>query len=145
MRRTGHVRYRQLTIEGLHARHPERPRPVPELGEQSSVPGRAHRHTLRRIKGYSNWELLADRANAARRSLELGGLETGKIARIVGMSSSVLFDKENPKNPINRRISIIVMTKQTEQDAQKTDSAGAAMPPLPKRQPLDEAQPRRPA
>ncbi|MEP7313625.1 MAG: flagellar motor protein MotB [Pseudomonadota bacterium] len=72
--------------------------------------------------GYSNWELSADRANAARRALLDGGLETHKIARVVGLASSVLFDKADPLNPINRRISIIVMTKQAEQAALTTDA-----------------------
>ena len=71
--------------------------------------------------GYTNWELSADRANAARRALEAAGLPTDKIARIVGLSSSVLFDRENTRNPINRRISIIVMTKKAEESALKTD------------------------
>jgi chemotaxis protein MotB len=75
--------------------------------------------------GYSNWELSADRANAARRALIAGGLPDDKIARVVGLSSSVLFDKQHPDNPINRRISIVVMTKQAEEDALKTDTAAA--------------------
>jgi chemotaxis protein MotB len=73
--------------------------------------------------GATNWDLSADRANAARRALESGGLATEKIARVVGLSSSVLFDKDNPRNPINRRISIIVMTKQAEESALATDAA----------------------
>ena len=73
--------------------------------------------------GYSNWDLSADRANAARRALEAGGLAPEKVARIVGLSSSVLFDKDNPRNPINRRITIIVMTKEAEEAALKTDTA----------------------
>ncbi|MDB6043784.1 MAG: motB [Gammaproteobacteria bacterium] len=75
--------------------------------------------------GYTNWELSADRANAARRALTAAGLPDNKIARVVGLSSSVLFDKANPQNPINRRISIVVMTKQAEEDALKTDVARA--------------------
>ncbi|HTC45557.1 MAG TPA: flagellar motor protein MotB [Steroidobacteraceae bacterium] len=71
---------------------------------------------------YTNWELSADRANAARRALESGGLVEQKIARVVGLSSSVLFDKDNPQNPINRRISIIVMTKQAEDSALKSEA-----------------------
>ena len=71
--------------------------------------------------GYSNWELSADRANAARRSLVSSGLPDDKIARVVGLSSSVLFDKADPQNPINRRISIVIMTKQAEEDALRTD------------------------
>ncbi len=73
--------------------------------------------------GYSNWELSADRANAARRALIVGGLPDEKIARVVGLGSSVLFDKGHPDNPINRRISIVVMTKQAEEEALKTDTA----------------------
>ena len=70
-------------------------------------------------KGYSNWELSADRANAARRELLGGGLDDTRIQRVVGLSSAVLFDAENPLNPINRRISIIVMNKKAEEAARK--------------------------
>jgi chemotaxis protein MotB len=51
---------------------------------------------------------------------------------VVGLSSSVLFDKENSRNPINRRISIIVMTKEADESALKTDAmpeSPAAMAP----------------
>lgn len=68
-------------------------------------------------KGYSNWELSADRANASRRELIAGGMGESKIVRIVGLSSAVLFDKKEPLNPVNRRISIIVMNKKTEETA----------------------------
>jgi chemotaxis protein MotB len=70
-------------------------------------------------KGYSNWELSADRANAARRELIGGGLDETRMLRVVGLSSAVLFDPENPLNPINRRISIIVMNKKTEEVVSK--------------------------
>lgn len=66
------------------------------------------------MHGYSNWELSADRANAARRALLDGGMTEEKVTRVVGLSSSVLFDKAQPDNPINRRISIVVMTKAAE-------------------------------
>lgn len=68
---------------------------------------------------YSNWELSADRANASRRELIQGGLADEKIVRVVGLSSAVLFDKTQPQNPINRRISIIVMNKKAEEAAQQ--------------------------
>jgi chemotaxis protein MotB len=73
-------------------------------------------------RGYSNWDLSADRANAARRALQDGGLAPQKIARVVGLASSVLFDRANPHNPINRRISIIVMTKSAEARALSSDA-----------------------
>ncbi|HZO23333.1 MAG TPA: OmpA family protein, partial [Steroidobacteraceae bacterium] len=79
--------------------------------------------------GYTNWELSADRANAARRALTAAGLPDSKISRVVGLSSSVLFDKADPQNPINRRISIVVMTKQAEEDALKTDVAKESVAP----------------
>jgi chemotaxis protein MotB len=75
--------------------------------------------------GYTNWDLSADRANSARRALEAGGLNSDKVARVVGLSSVVLFDAKNPRNPINRRISIIVMTKQAEESALHTDTQDA--------------------
>lgn len=70
-------------------------------------------------KGYSNWELSADRANASRRVLIAGGMDEAKLLRVVGLSSAVLFDTRDPFNPINRRISIIVMNKKTEESASK--------------------------
>lgn len=74
---------------------------------------REYEETEERVK-YTNWELSADRANAARREMMKNGMKQEKIGRVVGLASSVLFDKKNPKNPINRRISIIVMNKATE-------------------------------
>jgi len=67
--------------------------------------------------GYSNWELSADRSNSLRRELLAGGMDDKRIARVVGLSSSVLLDAANPVNPINRRVSIIVMNKKTEEAA----------------------------
>ncbi|QNN46388.1 flagellar motor protein MotB [Thermomonas brevis] len=67
--------------------------------------------------GYSNWELSADRANAARRALLEGGMDAAKVARVVGFGAAVLFDRQNPLNPINRRISIVVMSKEAEDAA----------------------------
>ncbi len=65
--------------------------------------------------GYSNWELSADRANASRRELVAGGLEDGKVLRVVGLGSAIPFDKDDPNSPVNRRISIIVMNKKAEE------------------------------
>ena len=70
-------------------------------------------------KGYSNWELSADRSNAARRELIGGGLDESLIVRVVGLSSAVPLDAENPLNAVNRRISIIIMNKKTEEAASK--------------------------
>ncbi|MBC7982455.1 MAG: flagellar motor protein MotB [Candidatus Obscuribacterales bacterium] len=70
---------------------------------------------------YGNWELSADRANAARRALIDGGLPEDKIGRVVGLSAFAPLDPANRENPINRRISIIVMNQRTE-DAIRQES-----------------------
>ena len=66
-------------------------------------------------RGYSNWELSADRANASRRELAAAGMLEEKLARVVGMASSLLLDPADPLSPTNRRISILVMTKEAEE------------------------------
>lgn len=66
-------------------------------------------------RGYSNWELSADRANASRRELIAGGMDERKIVKVVGLASSQLFDTENPLNPVNRRITIVVLNKEAEE------------------------------
>jgi len=77
--------------------------------------------------GYSNWELSADRANASRRALVQGGLADDKILRVVGLAAAAPLDRADPFNPINRRISIIVMNKRTE-DAVMRDAATLDVP-----------------
>lgn len=64
---------------------------------------------------YGNWELSAERANACRRELVNGGVAGSKVARVVGLASTALFDKANPLSPINRRISIVVLNRETEE------------------------------
>lgn len=68
--------------------------------------------------GYTNWELSADRANTARRALVAGGVDGGQIGRVVGLSDSILFNKDDPQAPVNRRISIIVMNKKASDGIQ---------------------------
>jgi chemotaxis protein MotB len=91
-------------------------------------------------KGFSNWELSSNRANASRREMIAGGMDENKVLRVMGLSSMVLFDKNDPLSPSNRRISIVVLNKRTE-DAMLTedgvatlnvdgsDEAGAALVP----------------
>jgi len=99
--------------------------------------------------GYGNWELSADRANAARRALIEGGMGEDKVSRVVGLSSSVLFDKANPQNPINRRISIVVMTHDAEQAVlggrMGTLATGPVVPDADTRMPEANAEPSPPS
>ncbi len=65
-------------------------------------------------RGYSNWELSADRANASRRELMAGGLSPEKVLRVQGLAASMLYEKDDPESPLNRRISIIVMNREAQ-------------------------------
>lgn len=65
-------------------------------------------------KGYSNWELSADRANASRRELIAGGMDESKVLRVLGLASTQNLNKADPLDPENRRISIIVLNKKSE-------------------------------
>ena len=66
-------------------------------------------------KGYSNWELSADRANASRRELVSAGMPDAKLGRVVGLAASDLLDPKNPRSPSNRRITITVLTREAEE------------------------------
>ena len=66
-------------------------------------------------RDFSNWELSTNRANSSRRELIAGGMIDSKVMRVVGLASTVLYDKQDAYNPINRRISIVIMNKRTEE------------------------------
>jgi chemotaxis protein MotB len=77
---------------------------------------------------YSNWELSADRANAARKELVGGGMDESKTKRILGLAASVSLIKDNPAAAVNRRISIVVLNSRAERriDEQNASAASAA-------------------
>jgi chemotaxis protein MotB len=66
-------------------------------------------------RGFSNWELSANRANASRRELIAGGLGPAKVIRVIGLAETVPFNKDDLLDATNRRISIIVMNRRTEE------------------------------
>jgi chemotaxis protein MotB len=72
-------------------------------------------------QGFTNWELSANRANASRRELVAGGMGDAKVLRVVGLASTVLFDPNDPLNSVNRRISIVVLNKKTENSILQED------------------------
>jgi chemotaxis protein MotB len=57
---------------------------------------------------YTNWELSADRANAARRLMQNGGLRPDQVAQVRGFADQDLFLPNDPGNASNRRVSVIV-------------------------------------
>ncbi|MDP1733925.1 MAG: OmpA family protein, partial [Sulfuritalea sp.] len=91
-------------------------------------------------RGFGNWELSTNRANASRREMVAGGMDDAKIMRVVGLASTALFDKQQPYSPSNRRISIVVLNKRTEEailadgrqmDAEATPEMDAKVPDAP--------------
>lgn len=104
---------------------------VNQVPNHISITGHTDTTRYTSSRGYTNWELSAERANAARRALVAGGMHEDKVSRVVGLSSAVLFDKQNPQNPINRRISIVVMTKAAEDALQGEGKLLAPGAPLP--------------
>ena len=84
-------------------------------------------------EGYGNWELSADRANASRRELVAGGLPEEQVLRVQGLAASNPFDRQDPTAPANRRISIVVMTREAEDRVFRGSAAEPAPQPAPER------------
>ncbi|MDR5736903.1 MULTISPECIES: flagellar motor protein MotB [unclassified Caballeronia] len=78
-------------------------------------------------KGYSNWELSADRANASRRELIAGGMDEAKVLRVLGLASTQNLNRQNPLDPENRRISVIVLNHRSEAAMLRDDGAPGAV------------------
>ncbi|WP_312629428.1 flagellar motor protein MotB [Scandinavium sp.] len=64
--------------------------------------------------GYSNWELSSDRANASRRTLVAGGIADNKFLRVIGTANMMQLENVKADDPINRRISVLVLSKSKE-------------------------------
>ncbi|SAL20528.1 flagellar motor protein MotB [Caballeronia telluris] len=78
-------------------------------------------------KGYSNWELSADRANASRRELISGGMDEAKVLRVLGLASTQNLNKKDAMDPENRRISIIVLNRKSEEAMTRDDSSATTL------------------
>lgn len=72
-------------------------------------------------QGYSNWELSSDRANASRRILVNSGLENNKFIRVIGTADTMVQTGTIADDPINRRISILVLSEQKAQQILQED------------------------
>lgn len=60
-------------------------------------------------RGYSNWELSNDRANASRRELVAGGFDSAKLLRVSGLADRVPLPDLDAADPANRRIELLVL------------------------------------
>ncbi|SFM65288.1 flagellar motor protein MotB [Variovorax sp. OV329] len=93
-----------------------------ELPNKITVSGHTDAVIYSNDRNYGNWELSADRANASRRELLLGGMGDTKVLRVVGLADSMHLDRADPKNPMNRRISIIVLNHRTQDRIERENS-----------------------
>jgi len=100
--------------------------PLAKVSNKLSITGHTDKTLFQGRENYTNWELSADRANSARRTLVAGGVPESHIGRVVGLADTVLFDKDNPKAPVNRRISIIVLTEAARKAMEKRESRQTA-------------------
>ena len=102
--------------------------PINQLNNSITLSG--HTDAMQYASGdrsYSNWELSADRANAARRELVAGGLVEHKVKRILGLGDTVDLIKDDPLAAVNRRISILVLNHQAERRIDAQNAASGAM------------------
>jgi chemotaxis protein MotB len=83
---------------------------------------------------FTNWELSADRANAARRIMQSSGLRQDQVAQVRGYADQQLKNPEDPLDPRNRRISLIVQYRRPpgaleeadEEEEEETETPAAA-------------------
>lgn len=104
---------------------------IKKVPNKVSLTGHTDRIPYTGRPGYSNWELSADRANAARRQLVKGGLPVSHIAKVEGLASSILLDTKHPRSPVNRRIAIIIL-KKSAVDALQRNAIGTELDDLAK-------------
>ena len=94
------------------------------LPNKINIGGHTDSHVFPSANGYTNWELSADRGNAARRVLEAGCVKPSQIRRIVGFADTVPMVPDDPFAPANRRISITVLrlTEDSSNSEKTSDS-----------------------
>jgi chemotaxis protein MotB len=95
---------------------------IGKLPNQLVIEGHTDAKPFLSRAGYSNWELSADRANSARRLMEGAGLRVNQVVQVRGFADQNLRKPEDPQNPSNRRISVII--KYQTDPAGKGASAG---------------------
>jgi chemotaxis protein MotB len=82
-----------------------------ELGKMQNqllIEGHTDARTYASGRGYSNWELSTDRANAARKLLQETGVQPGQVAEVRGYADQQLRKRDDPNGASNRRVSIVV-------------------------------------
>ncbi len=96
---------------------------IAKLPNGISVRGHTDANPYNNGKGYTNWELSADRANATRRILEDDKIPESRMANVMGKAETEPFLPKSPLDPRNRRISIVLL-RESLQDAIKRGEFG---------------------
>lgn len=107
---------------------------IQSMPQQIAISGHTDATRYVSSRGYSNWELSADRANASRRAMLELGVPFERVARVVGMAATEPLLSDDPTNARNRRLSIVLLrgTGKREPepgDAGETGAEGADMKP----------------
>ncbi|MCC6163510.1 MAG: OmpA family protein [Acidobacteria bacterium] len=103
-------------------------RELAPLPQSIAVEGHTDATPYGRDRSYTNWELSADRANAARRIMEEAGLPPAHVKAVRGFADTILRTPETPANPRNRRVSIVVQNRTPVKAAADTTAVPGGMP-----------------
>ncbi len=99
---------------------------IAKMPQQISLSGHTDSKRFITETGYSNWELSADRANAARRELVLSEVPFERVSKVVGKAATEPFLPDDPENARNRRLAIILLRgtgrDKTDEDAKKAEA-----------------------
>jgi chemotaxis protein MotB len=97
---------------------------IEQVPNKITITGHTDSRPFVDYEDYGNWELSADRANAARRALVIAGLAPTKVTRVAGLADSALYDEESPLSPVNRRIAIIVLYEKKARQIKERATVG---------------------
>jgi chemotaxis protein MotB len=135
---SGSAQLREETVHILQAIARE----LGRLPNEVVIEGHTDSQPFASTDGYTNWELSADRANAARRVMERGGLHDRQVKGVRGYADTRLRLQDQPTDPRNRRVSIILATTAAGSgDAGPEERAGAPRPTAPDATPAGHAAP----
>lgn len=116
----GSARLRDYAEEALYALAPI----IGRVPNGISIIGHTDAKSYGPGSAYSNWELSADRANSARRALLAGAYPEGRVVSVQGMGSRSPLIEDNPLDPANRRIAIVVLKKTVQEAMLEVDTGG---------------------
>jgi chemotaxis protein MotB len=93
---------------------------IQQMPQDIAISGHTDATKFATDNGYSNWELSADRANAARRALIRRGVPEERIARVVGKAATSPLLADEPEAPGNRRLTVVLLRGSGEQPKRVT-------------------------